>query len=116
MGLKTLCASQSEPAITVSSGLLVTRLILVAMSHIFGCKQTPPTPPTTSDEEVGRFRCDCSKKFTSVSMYVMYYFAHVCKELGPCHEPSLGKNKPKRTYLRASSAVRIVLAAPATQR
>lgn len=21
------------------------------MTHIFGCKQTPPTPPTTSDEE-----------------------------------------------------------------
>ncbi|CAK9063008.1 unnamed protein product [Durusdinium trenchii] len=32
------------------------------MSHIFGCKQTPPTPPTTSDEESSGSTSDAETK------------------------------------------------------
>ncbi|CAJ1354123.1 unnamed protein product [Effrenium voratum] len=32
------------------------------MSHIFGCKQTPPTPPTTSDEESSGNTSDAEMK------------------------------------------------------
>ncbi|CAE7617228.1 SGT2 [Symbiodinium natans] len=32
------------------------------MSHIFGCKQTPPTPPTTSDEESSGSTSDAEMK------------------------------------------------------
>ncbi|CAE7918121.1 PP5, partial [Symbiodinium sp. KB8] len=35
---------------------------IAAMSHIFGCKQTPPTPPTTSDEESSGSTSDAEMK------------------------------------------------------
>ena len=85
--------SQSEPKITVSSRLLVTRIILAAMSHIFGCKQTPPTPPTTSDEvqwdmccKVGRFGCDRGRVhfclYNSIQMYYVHLFLYICSKWG----------------------------------